>query len=641
MNRLKRQALRFLPTLIVAVFALVTIFRHPQLPDIVTAAVFLGLALGFSLVAANREQLVPDKSLVDSEANNRRLRKDLSRLQSRLQESLEAAERNACKESTSVSQLTMATRVPLKSLIGFTNLLANGGDHNDQCLYELRRTCKQLVFLMDVLHGEYSDRVQATQFSLPQMLDDVLACVFPLATARGREIFPLFAESCPGQIRATEPQVKATLFHYLLHQLSNSIMKTPELHLEVNYGHEGDLIFVLTPLEAPAADPDVRFKRLLKECDASLEDGLLAIPVDYATESPIFSGKNLKASVVDNNQTRRQSLISRLHHLGIAVLEPLEHHRADICLAEESCIHQLPTGIPMMILDSEKPVTDNGMVSLRRPIDHAELVSVIENAVSTRPVPRNGKVLAVDDDAANLRLTSLVLDELGFTVYTAVNGREAIQLARQHEFDFIIMDIRMPVLDGLQAAAAIREMKGDRLPIIGLSANVSDQEYASIRSAGMNYVLDKPLTREKFKNWLSRQASPPELATEALPLFDKSQALTLANDSVELANELFRLLTSSLPEDRMKINDAWHRRDPKCMQEAIHKLNGAARYCGIPRLAAAVNQLESLVKSGGSTDVESAMENLNKEIEALLAWHRVNPDPFGPHIKAVDESHFP
>lgn len=625
-------------------FALVTIFRHPQLPDIVTAAVFLGLALGFSvfyLVTANRESLVPRKRLVDSEANNRLLREDLSRLESRTQESLEAAERNVRKESSSVSQLTMATRAPLKSLIGYTNLLVNSGDHNDQCLYELRRTCKQLVFLMDVLHGEYSGPIQVTQFSLPQMLDEVLACVFPLAKARGCEIFPLFSKSCPGQIRGTEPQVKATVFHFLLHQLSNSIIETPTLHFEINYSHEGDLIFVLTPLEARNRDPDMRFNRLLKECDATLEDGLLAIPVDRATESPIFSGRNLKASVVDDNKTRRQSLISRLGHLGIQVLEPLEQHRTDICLADESCIHELPTGIPMMILDSEKPVAEDGLLSLRKPVDHTELVSAIEDAVSAHPVPRYGDALAVDDSAANLRLTSLLLDELGFAVHTAVNGRQAIQLAQQREFDLIIMDVRMPVLDGLQAAAAIREMKGDRLPIIGLSANVSEKERASILSAGINYVLDKPLTREKLEKLLAGQAPPPEPTPEALPLFDKNQALTLANNNAELANELLRLLTSSLPEDRMKINDAWHRRDQKRFHEAIHKLNGAARYCGIPRLAAVVNQLEGLAKSGGSTDVEPAIDTLNEEIEALLAWHRVNPDPFGPHIKAATESHFP
>lgn len=618
-------------------FALVTIFRHPQLPDIVTSAVFLGIALGFSLAIANREQLVPMKRLIDSEATNRQLRADLSRLESRTQESPEAAERNARKESVCVAQLTSA---PLKSLIGFTNLLVNSGNHNDQCLYELRRTGKQLVFLMDALHGEYPGRIQATQFSLPQMLDDVLACVFPLARARGCEIFPLFAGSCPEQIRGTEPQVKAAVFHYLLHQLSNSIMETSALYLEINYGHEGDLIFVLTPLEAPARDPGMRFKRLLKECDATLEDGLLAIPVDRATESPIFAGRNLKASIVDDDETRRQSLTSRLGHLGIQVLEPLEQRRADICLAVESCIHELPAGIPMMILDSEAPVAENGLVSLRKPVDHTELVSAIENAVSARAVPRNGEVLAVDDSAANLRLTSLLLDELGFAVHTAANGREAIQLAKQREFDLIIMDVRMPVLDGLQAAAAIREMKGDRLPIIGLSANVSDKERASVRSAGMNYVLDKPLTREKLEKLLASQAAP-EPATEALLLFDKNQALTLANGNVELANELFRLLISSLPEDRMKINDAWHRGDQRRFQETIHKLNGAARYCGIPRLAAAVNQLESLIKSGRHTDVEPAIDILNEEIEALLAWHRVNPDPFHPHINTVDESHFP
>lgn len=647
-NKPKKQflVLSILPTVLATVFALITTIRHPQVVDIITASGFLGLSLGvwiLILVRANSELFAPLERLAETQKRSRRLEDALSQMESvarQEQDKLDAAQRHFARESTCISQVAMATRAPLKSLIGFTNLLvSDDSDDHDRCLYELERTGKQLAFLTGMLYERREDQA-ATQFCLPQMLDDVLACIYPMVNARGCEIYPLLTETCPDQIHGIEPHVKAAVFHYLLWHLADSVIENRTLHLEVNYSNENDLIFVLTPVEEAAREPGVRFRRVLKDCNAILEDSLMAIPVDSADEPPPFSGRHLKAIVVDDNETRSRSLMSRLGHLGIELVEPSERHMADICFAgsyDEPAAREALTrhSLPTMILDSTIPVTESSVIRLRKPIDHTELIAAIEKSVSVRPSPRKGEVLAVDDSPANLRLTAMLLEELGYMVHTAGNGHEAVRLAEQRQFDFIVMDVRMPVLDGLQAASAIRKMKGKHLSIIGLSAHVTEQERARIRSAGMNDVVDKPLTRAKLEAVLSRYAPEPAIVAQdqdGIPLFDEEQGLKLANDNPDLANELFRLLVFSLPEDRNKIDKAWRHNDQTLFRAAIHKLNGAARYCGIPRLAAAIDELESLAKSGTNADIAAAMETFNEEIDALLAWHQENPDPFGVHI---------
>ncbi|MEX2489219.1 MAG: response regulator [Pseudomonadales bacterium] len=265
-------------------------------------------------------------------------------------------------------------------------------------------------------------------------------------------------------------------------------------------------------------------------------------------------------------------------------------------------------------------------------------------AVKTRSAA-NRHVLVVDDHIANLRLSALILEELGFHVHTATNGPDAVKTAEQENLQLIIMDVHMPVLDGLQATALIRESQGENLPIIGLSANVTSEDRTRLQSAGMNDVLTKPLNPAQLEGiidtWLPRARRPDQAnavadtPTDNIPIFNPELALELANNNLQLANELFQLMITSLPGDQLKINEAWHRKKHDLFLENIHKLNGAARYCGIPRLARSIDQLESAIKSGTNEDIDTAIGIFNEEARCLLAWHLDNPDPLDPGTNAA------
>ncbi|WP_420471059.1 ATP-binding protein [Brevundimonas sp. FT23042] len=129
-----------------------------------------------------------------------------------------------------------------------------------------------------------------------------------------------------------------------------------------------------------------------------------------------------------------------------------------------------------------------------------------ETAAPTGEV-RPLSVLAAEDHEANRRLLALLLAQFGATVTLVENGAEAVAAARGGGFDLVLMDVMMPVMDGVQALAAIRaEEAGSgrpRLPVHMLTANVFDEDVARYRAAGADGVLRKPIEIEALHDTLA------------------------------------------------------------------------------------------------------------------------------------------
>lgn len=104
------------------------------------------------------------------------------------------------------------------------------------------------------------------------------------------------------------------------------------------------------------------------------------------------------------------------------------------------------------------------------------------------------KILLAEDNELNRQLMTLMFEQLGFQFEVAVNGLEALEKVKEVEFDVVLMDVQMPVLNGLETTRKIRAMGNrDELIIIGLSANVFEEDQNSALKAGMNDYLTKPI----------------------------------------------------------------------------------------------------------------------------------------------------
>lgn len=109
----------------------------------------------------------------------------------------------------------------------------------------------------------------------------------------------------------------------------------------------------------------------------------------------------------------------------------------------------------------------------------------------------SGNVLVVEDNEINRFLIRKFLKKWGVSGDFAENGKEALDKIRHHAYDVVLMDIQMPVMSGLEATIAIRNMEKQehrQLPIIALTATILDQELEEIKKSGMNDYIAKPFS---------------------------------------------------------------------------------------------------------------------------------------------------
>lgn len=103
------------------------------------------------------------------------------------------------------------------------------------------------------------------------------------------------------------------------------------------------------------------------------------------------------------------------------------------------------------------------------------------------------RVLLVDDNGLTIQIGRRILGRLGCTVFSAMNGKQAVEVCRREAFDVVLMDGRMPVMDGAQAIAEIRQLPGASSNVPILCTSSCDEMAERCFAAGANGFLDKPL----------------------------------------------------------------------------------------------------------------------------------------------------
>ena len=117
---------------------------------------------------------------------------------------------------------------------------------------------------------------------------------------------------------------------------------------------------------------------------------------------------------------------------------------------------------------------------------------------------------SIDDNETNRLVASTLVQSAGCTCVTAVDGVEAVALARGTRFDAILMDVKMPRMDGVEATRLIRQFPGPegRVPIIALTANADTRDADRYRAEGMDAVVQKPIRARELLGVLNEVLEP-------------------------------------------------------------------------------------------------------------------------------------
>jgi len=122
----------------------------------------------------------------------------------------------------------------------------------------------------------------------------------------------------------------------------------------------------------------------------------------------------------------------------------------------------------------------------------------------------NQTILVVDDSAMICHVVGKILGDLGYNVLTAKNGQEGCELAQKHDPRLIIMDVEMPVMDGIQATALIKsEPKTNHIPVLIFTSLGGEKDLMRAREAGCQGFLNKPISRDAIQTEIERLLGGP------------------------------------------------------------------------------------------------------------------------------------
>ncbi|MBB6092498.1 PAS domain S-box-containing protein [Povalibacter uvarum] len=415
------------------------------------------------------------------------------------------------------------------------------------------------------------------------------------------------------------------------------------------------------------------------------------LPLDSASMSsdenhePVMP-RGKRVLLVDDNETNRRVLSAQLHHAGydvdaaesaasaLAVLRDpdtapfdvvvLDYHMPDMdgaMLGQEIVNDRSIPPARLVLLtsldrsgDIQKFANIGFSAYLTKPVRTRELLECLEKSLArdaqdwhmrsqpiitrgtliANEVPRrySGKVLLVEDNAINQRVARRFLERLGCDVHVVGDGQQAVDAYRKDSWAFVLMDMQMPVMDGLEATRRIREIEADgaRTPIVALTANAMMGQLERCLEAGMDDYLTKPLdiTRlqdvlDRFMTAVAREEqileTPAPSGTGEVSM--RTRLNEIADGDTEFAAELVTTFMLGAEETVQEMRTAARAGDLQALARAAHKLKGAAGNLHIEELANMAQTMESRAKAGvggaWGQDIERIAQEFARVCEVL------------------------
>jgi CheY-like chemotaxis protein/HPt (histidine-containing phosphotransfer) domain-containing protein len=263
--------------------------------------------------------------------------------------------------------------------------------------------------------------------------------------------------------------------------------------------------------------------------------------------------------------------------------------------------------------------------------------------VSKAPAPikwksREGatvRVLLAEDNLTNQEVALGMLQKLGLSCDIVSTGLEAIQALQSSPYDLVLMDVRMPVMDGLEATRRIRDPQSavpdHAIPVVAMTASAMSEDRDACLAAGMSDFLAKPVSidalRQVLRKWLARETSPDQTATEpaSLPpaiadeamVFDREGMLDRLMGDDDLETRLVDAFLLDLPRQIESLQDFLAKRDAPNSRIQAHSIKGAAANVGGERLQRVAIAMERSAESGDLAAIASRMGELREQFQAL------------------------
>jgi two-component system, sensor histidine kinase and response regulator len=403
-------------------------------------------------------------------------------------------------------------------------------------------------------------------------------------------------------------------------------------------------------------------------------------------ERRTLSDKGGRILIVDDNVTNQRVLSSQLVHAGYAVttvgsgsaaLDELRNaatsdHPFDMVITDfqmpdmdgamlgERIINMPDLGNTRLVMltsldrhgDTPRLAALGFAAYLTKPVRVRELIDAVARVMSggprqwqmdTQPMitmnmltqsaaPQRfrGHVLLVEDNFVNQKVAVRFLERLGCTVEVASHGAEGVAACQQRHFDIVLMDLQMPVMDGMTATRKIREWETTgHVPIVALTANAMTGDRELCEAAGMDGYLTKPIEVERLRNVLTRYglesneadtsatAPPPAPATNLKPPVDLRAFQSITNGDNAFAQELAVTFIASGEQQLADMAAAAGQSNRVALARAAHQLKGACANIHAHALKALAERMENESGVGDARALQHCNALLRQEFERV------------------------
>jgi signal transduction histidine kinase/ActR/RegA family two-component response regulator/HPt (histidine-containing phosphotransfer) domain-containing protein len=489
----------------------------------------------------------------------------LEALAASLREARREAEAASRAKSEFLANMSHEIRTPFQGLLGMLSLLRDTGLAPRQL--DMLRTATEsadhlLVILNDILDMSKLESgtmtLVADDVDLPRLVRDVEALMRPQAMSKGLALRIELDPSLPDRVRADPTRVKQVLFNLTSNAIKFSDAGSVTLRAK--------LAMAATPAGddaaagAPPASPHVEFT--VADTGVGMDDGTLARLFQRFTQG-------------DSTRSRR--------HGGAGLGLEISRNLARL-MGGDIRVTSTPGAGSTFVFSM--PLVPASSVRAAAP------KSLLLPAAPSQRL----QVLVAEDHAVNRKYLAALLDRLEHDATFVDNGREALLAASARAFDIVLMDLHMPVMDGAEAAQAIRSLVGPegRVPIVALTADVFPETRARCLAAGMNDFLSKPVGVHELGALFARMFGMRGAAPAAEPgpsaadddLFDRTvlvgvRALMSHDRFVSLLGTFF----ADASQASSRMHEALRRGALDEARHAAHGARGAALNLGFKAIA--------------------------------------------------------
>jgi CheY-like chemotaxis protein/HPt (histidine-containing phosphotransfer) domain-containing protein len=249
------------------------------------------------------------------------------------------------------------------------------------------------------------------------------------------------------------------------------------------------------------------------------------------------------------------------------------------------------------------------------------------------------RILLAEDNITNQQVAVGILRKLGLKADAVANGAEAVKALQDLPYDLVLMDVQMPVMDGIEATLLIREpqsaVANHQIPIIAMTASAMQGDRERFLEAGMNDYVSKPVSpqslAEVLDKWLPKETAatavqPPGVTEKPAsasvenpqpPVFDKAGMLGRLMDDEDLARSVAEGFLTDIPRQIDTLRGFLAVGDATGAERQAHTIKGASANVGGEALRAVATEMENAARAGDLNAVRARLAGLETEFSRL------------------------